>query len=102
MLFDRGANPVAGPGPETELSIAAKNGYKRLVQMMLKSLDRCGIAREDLQQKLGFAGDLIKDTNHAHIKRALHRAYWRSMYRVPNTCYDVDFALRARPGKVSA
>lgn len=95
MLLDRGANPVAGPGPETELSIAAKNGDKRVVRMILKSLDRCGLAREDLQQKLafaeeqaklGFAEELIKDTDHPHIERALHRAYWRSVYPVPNEC----------------
>ena len=82
MLLDRGANPVAGPGPETELSIAAKYGDKGVVQMILKSLDRCCLAREDLQQKLafaeeqaklGFAEDPVKDTGHLHIERALHR-----------------------------
>lgn len=84
MLLDRGANPVARPGPKMELSTTANNGYKRLAQMMLKSLGRCGLAWEDWQQKSGFVGDLIKNTDQVQIKRALRHAYWRSLYPVPN------------------
>jgi ankyrin repeat protein len=89
MLLDRGADPVAGSGPETELSVAARNGDKRGVWMMLKSLDQSGRAPEGLQMKLAFAEEqaqlgseesLIEKADHPYVKRALHRAFWRSIY----------------------
>lgn len=83
MLFDRGANPLAGSGPETELSFMAQKGDKKVVQMMLKILDQLGMEQDDLQQKLAFAQEQAKEANHLDIVRALDRAYWRTVYPVP-------------------
>ncbi|KAK1148494.1 hypothetical protein N8T08_009499 [Aspergillus melleus] len=83
MLFDRGANPLAGSGPETELSFMAQIGDKKVVQMMLETLDQLRMEQGDLQQKLAFAQEQAREANHLDIVRALDRAYWRTVYPIP-------------------
>lgn len=56
LLLDRGADPLRSDGKYgTPLGSVANYGCKRLVQIMLKSLDQRSIPLEELQRKLASA-----------------------------------------------
>ncbi|KAJ5157602.1 uncharacterized protein N7482_008702 [Penicillium canariense] len=83
LLLDRGAYPlrVCGNVSRSPLEEAAGEGYKTLVSVMLKSLDRQNIPLEKLQCRLVQAERLAELGEPDDIIPLLRRFYWRKRYQ---------------------
>lgn len=95
LLLDRGANPIAGPGPETELSVAALTGDQKGVRIMLKYIEQVDMTQEEMHQKLAFAEEQAKSQFEINqdIVRAIQRAHWRLVYPVSPTKKNISTSI---------
>lgn len=88
LLLDRGADPLRARGKfgTAPLGKAARHGYKNLLRIMLKILDRRNIPLEELQPKLAEAEweaelgqeDVLVEHD---VRPLLRRFYWRKKYQ---------------------
>jgi hypothetical protein len=78
FLVDRGANPLTREKyGENLLSVAASQGWKKEVKIMLQGLDGLKIPLDELQRRLEHAGDEATENGHLDIWPILRRAYWK-------------------------